>query len=127
MAQGGNGCISVTSNVAPGLCRSVYLALKRGQSGRAQSFAAAVMTLTVALFSETSPAPLKYALSLLNVMSARVRLLLVEPSDASKAQVASALRDLYARYPERVIGSLAFHGVRSDSAGMDVSARAMAS
>jgi 4-hydroxy-tetrahydrodipicolinate synthase len=27
MAQGGNRCISVTSNVAPGLCRDMYLAL----------------------------------------------------------------------------------------------------
>ena len=31
ISQGGNGCISVTSNVAPGLCRNMYLALKRSQ------------------------------------------------------------------------------------------------
>ena len=29
LAQGGNGCISVTSNVAPGLCRTMYLACKQ--------------------------------------------------------------------------------------------------
>jgi 4-hydroxy-tetrahydrodipicolinate synthase len=36
MAQGGDGCISVTSNVAPGLCRNMFLAWKQGQSVRAQ-------------------------------------------------------------------------------------------
>src|SRR5674476_540226 len=30
-AQGGNGCISVTSNVAPGLCRNMFLACRQGQ------------------------------------------------------------------------------------------------
>ena len=29
-AQGGDGCISVTSNVMPGLCRAMYLAWMRG-------------------------------------------------------------------------------------------------
>ena len=32
LAQGGNGCISVTSNIAPGLCRSMFLAHRQGQS-----------------------------------------------------------------------------------------------
>jgi 4-hydroxy-tetrahydrodipicolinate synthase len=31
LAQGGNGCISVTFNVAPGLCRSMFLACEQGQ------------------------------------------------------------------------------------------------
>ena len=36
LAQGGDGCISVTSNVAPGLCRNLFLAWKQGLSVRAQ-------------------------------------------------------------------------------------------
>jgi 4-hydroxy-tetrahydrodipicolinate synthase len=40
LAQGGHGCISVTSNLMPGLCRSMYLACKQGQLGRAQRLAA---------------------------------------------------------------------------------------
>jgi 4-hydroxy-tetrahydrodipicolinate synthase len=39
-AQGGNGCISVTSNVAPGLCRSMFLAFKHGQMARPEGCAA---------------------------------------------------------------------------------------
>jgi 4-hydroxy-tetrahydrodipicolinate synthase len=32
LAHGGDGCISVTSNVVPGLCRNMVLAWKQGQS-----------------------------------------------------------------------------------------------
>ena len=105
LAQGGNGCISVTSNVAPGLCRSMYLALKRGEITYAQRFAADFMKLTLALFSETNPAPVKYALSLLKFMSSRVRLPLVEPSNSAKSDIASALADVCERYSDYVIGN----------------------
>jgi 4-hydroxy-tetrahydrodipicolinate synthase len=46
IGQGGNGCISVTSNVTPGLCRAMYLALKQGQSSRAQYLRTVVARLT---------------------------------------------------------------------------------
>ena len=55
MAQGGDGCISVTSNVAPGLCRSMFLAWKQGQSVRAQRLARRAAPLTTALFRESNP------------------------------------------------------------------------
>jgi dihydrodipicolinate synthase/N-acetylneuraminate lyase len=71
------------------VCRRMYLALKRGQVREAQRLAAAVMKLTGALFSETNPAPVKYALSLLNLMSPRVRLPLSELSDRSKCELAA--------------------------------------
>src|ERR1019366_5306852 len=72
LGQGGNGCISVTSNVAPGLCRAMYLAVKHGQSSRAQHLAAVVARLSRALFSESNPVPVKYALSSLKMMSPAV-------------------------------------------------------
>jgi 4-hydroxy-tetrahydrodipicolinate synthase len=103
ITQGGNGCISVASNVAPGLCRSMYLALKRGQITQAQGFAVDLMKLTLALLSETNPVPVKYALSLLNVMSPRVRLPLVELNDATKADIASVLAQVCERYSDYVI------------------------
>src|SRR6202163_3041103 len=74
IGQGGNGCISVTSNVAPGLCRAMYLALKQGQLSRTQHLAAVVARLTSALFSESNPVPVKYALSTMKMMSPGVRL-----------------------------------------------------
>jgi 4-hydroxy-tetrahydrodipicolinate synthase len=78
IADGGNGCISVTSNVAPGVCRNMYLACRRGQMATAQRLASMVARLTAVLFREINPTPVKYALSLLGVMSPRVRLPLVE-------------------------------------------------
>jgi 4-hydroxy-tetrahydrodipicolinate synthase len=41
LAQGGDGCISVTSNVAPGLCRNMFLAWRQGPAARAQRLARA--------------------------------------------------------------------------------------
>jgi 4-hydroxy-tetrahydrodipicolinate synthase len=107
IAQGGHGCISVTSNVAPGLCRGMYLALKREQINMAVRIAAVVTELTDALLRESNPAPVKFALGLLNVMSARVRLPLVEPSQDIKAEVASLLVDLCERYSDCIVGQFA--------------------
>jgi 4-hydroxy-tetrahydrodipicolinate synthase len=73
LSQGGNGCISVTSNVVPGLCRNMFLACRQGQIASAQRWAIPVAKLTAVLFRETSPAPLKYVLSLLGLMSPRPR------------------------------------------------------
>jgi 4-hydroxy-tetrahydrodipicolinate synthase len=99
-AQGGDGCISVTSNVAPGLCRSMFLACKQGQMARAQRLARPIALLTSALFRETSPAPLKYALSLLDLMSPKVRLPLVELTDQAKAELAAVMSKLCNENPE---------------------------
>src|SRR5262249_46390706 len=91
LAQGGNGCISVTSNVAPGLCRSLFLALKQGQMLRANRLANPISRLTSVLFRETNPVPLKYALSLFDLMSPRVRLPLVELTTQTKAELATII------------------------------------
>ena len=48
--------------------------------------------LDALLFAETSPAPVKYAASLLGKCSPEVRLPLVEPARATKDEVESAMR-----------------------------------
>jgi 4-hydroxy-tetrahydrodipicolinate synthase len=115
IGQGGNGCISVTSNVAPGLCRAMYLAVKHGQPSRAQRLAAVVARLTGALFSETNPVPVKYALSAMDMMSPAVRLPLVELKDESKAEIDAVLAQLRDGYADYMIGNAAgqSHRVRS--------------
>ena len=102
-AHGGDGCISVTSNVAPGLCQAMYLAFTGGQPMLAQYLAIHVAKLTAALFSETNPVVPKYALSLLGLMSARVRLPLVEAREEIKAEVARLLSQMAAECPEGLI------------------------
>jgi 4-hydroxy-tetrahydrodipicolinate synthase len=105
-SQGGNGCISVTSNVAPGLCRNMFLACRQGQIASAQRWAVPIAKLTAALFRETSPAPLKYALSLLGLMSPKVRLPLVEMTDPTKADVAAVMASVCGDYADFVIGKM---------------------
>src|ERR1700687_5676012 len=105
-AQGGNGCISVTSNVAPGLCRNMFLACRQGQIASAQRWAVPVAKLTAVLFRETSPAPLKYALSLLGLMSSKIRLPLVELTAQTKTEVAEAIRQVCEDYADYAIGNL---------------------
>jgi 4-hydroxy-tetrahydrodipicolinate synthase len=106
LAQGGNGCISVTSNVAPGLCRNMFLACRQGQISTAQRWGTPIAQLTAALFRETNPAPLKYALSLLDLMTPRLRLPLVEVSDATKADVAAAMTRVCEDYGDYVVGTI---------------------
>jgi 4-hydroxy-tetrahydrodipicolinate synthase len=103
-SQGGNGCISVTSNVAPGLCRNMYLAWKQNQITRAQRLAGDLAKLTAALLIETNPAPVKYALSLINLMSSSVRLPLVDLTRESKTEIAEVLAQMYNGYSADMIG-----------------------
>ena len=106
LAQGGDGCISVTSNVAPGLCRSMFLAWRQGPVARAQRLARPIAQLTAALFCETNPVALKYTLSLFGLMSPRVRLPLVELSDQYKPGIATILGELCDTYPQAMIAGI---------------------
>jgi 4-hydroxy-tetrahydrodipicolinate synthase len=106
LSQGGNGCISVTSNVVPGLCRSMFLAFRQGQMARALRLSAEIAPLTTALFRESNPTPLKYTLSLLDQMSAKVRLPLVEPTEQTKAELKAVVAQICDANPEQVVGNV---------------------
>ncbi|MEM9618984.1 MAG: 4-hydroxy-tetrahydrodipicolinate synthase [Pseudomonadota bacterium] len=93
-AMGGRGCISVTSNVAPGLCAEVQNATLEDDYVTARALQDRLAPLHDALFSDASPGPAKYALSLLGLCAPDVRLPLVEPSDVSKAKVRAAMEGL---------------------------------
>jgi 4-hydroxy-tetrahydrodipicolinate synthase len=90
-AHGGVGCVSVTANVAPRLCAEFQSATLAGDYHKALKLQDRLMPLHTALFVETSPAPVKYAVSLLGHCQADIRLPLVEPSDACKKQVRAAM------------------------------------
>jgi 4-hydroxy-tetrahydrodipicolinate synthase len=110
LAQGGDGFISVTSNVAPSLCRNMFVAWKQGQVSRAQRLARPIAQLTAALFRESNPVPLKYALSLFGLMSPRVRLPLVELNAQSQAELAGVLVRMCDEYSEYMIGTVRDQG-----------------
>lgn len=108
-AAGGNGCISVTANVAPGLCRNMFLRSRQGQISTAQRLNDPIARLTAALFRESNPAPLKFALSLFGLMSPTVRLPLVEVSEESQTELRTILTQLCDGYSEDMIGKFAEH------------------
>ena len=62
-AMGGVGCISVTANVAPRLCAEFQKATREERWDDALTLQDRLYPLHVALFSDASPAPIKYGLS----------------------------------------------------------------
>ena len=91
MAHGGHGCISVTSNVAPRLCAEFQAACLRGDFTTALTLQDKLAPLHINLFIETSPAPIKYALSLIGKCANTVRLPLVPASEKVQATVRQAM------------------------------------
>lgn len=91
-AMGGTGCISVTSNVAPELCAAMQTATLKGDYPAALALQDRLAPLHDVLFAETSPGPVKYAMSLMGLIDDEVRLPLVAPSEPTKARVRAALR-----------------------------------
>jgi 4-hydroxy-tetrahydrodipicolinate synthase len=90
VANGGDGCISLVSNIAPDLCRAIFSNCRQGRLQSARYLQSRLAPLTAALANE-SPAAVKYALCLLGFISPGTRLPIVELAEAAKAEVASAL------------------------------------
>lgn len=92
MAHGGHGCISVTANVVPDLCAAQMTACLKGDYAAALAVQDKIMPLHDALFLETSPAPAKYALSLLGKCDNELRLPLVPVMESTRCEVRAAMR-----------------------------------
>ncbi len=90
-AHGGIGCISVTANVAPRLCAEFQKATLAGDYKKALALQDRLMPLHHALFVETSPGPIKYAVSLLGLCEPDARLPMVPVTEATKLSVRDAM------------------------------------
>jgi 4-hydroxy-tetrahydrodipicolinate synthase len=90
-AHGGTGCISVASNVAPAQCAAFQKACSDGDFALAKTLHQRLDRLFKDLFLDASPAPTKYALSLLGKMSDTVRLPITECTDSTKKAVEAAM------------------------------------
>jgi 4-hydroxy-tetrahydrodipicolinate synthase len=93
-ASGGQGCISVASNIMPKECAEVQEACSRGDYVSALTLQDKLVELMSVLFCETSPAPVKYAASLIGKCSSNLRLPLVPVSEASKKEIKKILNNL---------------------------------
>jgi len=93
LAQGAIGCISVASNVAPALCAKFQNAWAAGDMATFQQTQIQLAPLHKALFTESSPAPIKYACSTLGLCSDEVRLPLLPATQGCRAALDQVLQD----------------------------------
>ena len=91
-AHGGQGCISVTANVAPKQVAAMHEAAMRGDFAEAARLNQTLQRLHRVLFLEPSPAPTKFALAELGLIDPEVRSPIMEVlSDDVKAEIRTAM------------------------------------
>jgi 4-hydroxy-tetrahydrodipicolinate synthase len=93
LACGGDGCISIVSNVTPDLCRETFSSFRQGRLQCARFLQNRIERLTEEL-SKESPASLKYALSLLGLMRPDTRLPLTQLHGQATDEMARVLAGL---------------------------------
>ncbi len=91
LAQGGVGCISVLSNIAPKECADLQNAWVNGDCKAFESLRDRLVPLARDLFCESSPAPVKYAASILGICKGDVRRPLLPASKMAQEKVEAAL------------------------------------
>ena len=90
-AQGGHGCISVTSNVAPKLVSQFQDACMTEDWATALELHDLLSPMHRAMFLQPSPAGAKYGLSVLGKIENEIRLPLVSASEAVQDEVKAAM------------------------------------
>jgi 4-hydroxy-tetrahydrodipicolinate synthase len=91
MAVGGQGVISVASNVAPGEVSKQVDLFRAGDLAGARAQHQRLLPLYEALFVESNPGPVKCALGMRGVIKAEIRLPFVLPTEASQQRIRSVL------------------------------------
>jgi 4-hydroxy-tetrahydrodipicolinate synthase len=91
MADGGDGVVSVTSNVAPRLVAQLTELCAAGDFGSARTVHHQLAEWTAAAFVESNPIPVKAALSMMGRMSNVLRLPLVPLAEKYETTVRAAL------------------------------------
>jgi 4-hydroxy-tetrahydrodipicolinate synthase len=93
-ALGGQGCVSVTANIAPALVAEMQTASLAGEEERALKIGQRLLPLHKALLAESSPGPVKFAAGLMGLAENELRLPLVPVGPATEALVRAALDTL---------------------------------
>jgi len=93
-ASGGQGCISVASNIMPKACAEIQEACLKKDYVSALTLQDRLVPLNSILFCETSPGPVKYAASLMGKCLPNLRLPLVDVSDSAKKEIKNILSNL---------------------------------
>ncbi|MFT5878954.1 MAG: 4-hydroxy-tetrahydrodipicolinate synthase [Moritella sp.] len=93
-ASGGTGLISVSANVAPKLYAQVQELTFAGKFVEARALHDRLITLHNLMFKETSPAGIKYAVSLLGLCEPDCRLPVIELAQGTKDEIKAAMVEL---------------------------------
>ncbi len=91
-AHGGQGCISVTANVAPKLCAEMQEATLAGDFATALRITDRLMPLHQAIFMEPGLCGAKYAMSVLGLCRDEVRSPLVTVSEGTRLMIKDAMK-----------------------------------
>ena len=95
LALGARGAISTVANVAPHAVGELLRSFAAGDLARAQRLHYELLPLTLALFVETNPIPVKTALAILGrIPSATLRLPLTEMAKKNRDRLEAALAEL---------------------------------
>jgi 4-hydroxy-tetrahydrodipicolinate synthase len=94
IALGGHGIISVASNEAPGMMSRFAAACLDGKWEEARNWNRKLYPLMKINFVETSPIPVKAALSMMGKIQEAYRLPLVRISEGARTRVSAVLSDL---------------------------------
>jgi 4-hydroxy-tetrahydrodipicolinate synthase len=93
MAEGGDGVISVVSNVVPHLVVQLCDAMRRGDLPSARERAARMAPITDAAFVESNPIPVKAMLAAMGRCADVLRLPLVPLADVHRPRIQAVLRE----------------------------------
>ena len=92
LALGGVGVISVLSNLCPERMKKISDSLASGENEAALSEQQTLLPLIDAMFAETNPAPVKYALARLGLCSEEMRLPMSEVCDDTRRLIDGILK-----------------------------------
>ncbi|MEO0615754.1 MAG: 4-hydroxy-tetrahydrodipicolinate synthase [Pseudomonadota bacterium] len=93
MLRGGHGVVSVTANVAPALMAELCALACGGDKKGARIIDARLAALNEAMFTESNPIPVKWALQQLGFGDGSLRLPLVSLAEDRHAEVVTALKN----------------------------------
>ena len=94
LALGGSGVISVVANILPKTTKALCDSYFEGRQSDALRLQLQLLPFIKALFIETNPSPIKYAMEKAKLCSREVRLPLYEPRESTKIEIERALDSL---------------------------------
>ncbi|CAI8156235.1 MAG: 4-hydroxy-tetrahydrodipicolinate synthase [Cellvibrionales bacterium UBA7375] len=94
MLLGGQGDISVTANVAPKMMAQMCEAALNGDAQQALAIDQQLLAIHDAMFVESNPIPVKWAVSQLGLINDAIRLPLTQLSQANQVKVIQALKSV---------------------------------